>query len=68
MLGNCSLIFPKKADPNNQYVFAQYENEEEKQQAIDKLNGKKIDDENVLKLSPAYVQRPRMPRRGPPAE
>ena len=63
MLGKCSLIYPKRSDPENAYLFAEYENEEEKQAAMDNLNGKKVDEENVLKLSPAYAQRPRGPRR-----
>lgn len=58
MLGNCELIWPK--DPKNikrPYVFAQFNNESDKKDAIEKLNGRKIDEENTLKLSPAYSQR-----------
>lgn len=62
MLGKCTLFFPKKADPENMYAFAQFENEDDKQRAMDSLNGKKVDEENTLKLSPAYSQR-RVPRR-----
>lgn len=63
MLGKCSLIYPKKTDSKNPYVFAQYESEEDKRVAMEKLNGKNIDNEHTLKLSPAYAQRPRVPRR-----
>lgn len=58
MLGKCDLIWPKDAkNAKNPYVFAQFENEDEKKVVMDKLNGKKIDEENTLKLSPAYAQR-----------
>lgn len=63
LLGNCSLIYPKKTDLEAPYVFAQYENEKDKREAMDNLNGKKIDDKNILKLSPAYAQRSRPRRR-----
>ncbi|KRH92996.1 Polyadenylate-binding protein (RRM superfamily) [Pseudoloma neurophilia] len=62
LLGKCSLIYPKKSDPENAYVFAQFETEKEKQTAIDSLNGKKIDEHNTLKLSPAYQSKPRRKR------
>merc|ERR1712050_51511 len=55
MLGNCSLIFPKRSEGKSPYLFAQYQNEEEKKAAIDALDGKKVDGENVLRLSPAYA-------------
>lgn len=58
LLGKCNLIWPKDAkNAKNPYVFAQYENEEDKKDAMDKLNGKKIDEENTLRLSPAYAQK-----------
>ncbi|ELQ76163.1 Polyadenylate-binding protein (RRM superfamily) [Trachipleistophora hominis] len=58
MLGNCDLIWPKDAkNAKKPYVFAQFQTEDEKKEAIDKLNGKKVDEENTLKLSPAYSQR-----------
>lgn len=58
MLGKCDLIWPKDSkNAKRPYVFAQFHNEGEKKEAIEKLNGKKIDEENTLKLSPAYAQR-----------
>merc|ERR1712055_329300 len=58
LLGKCNLIWPKDSkNAKSPYLFAQYETEEDKKTALDNLNGQKIDDENTLKLSPAYGQR-----------
>lgn len=67
MLGNCNLIWPKDSkNAKSPYVFAQFQTEDEKREAIEKLNGKKVDEENNLKLSPAYSQR--FPQRGVPID
>lgn len=50
LLGNCQISLPKN---NKDFMFATFVDERCKNEALFKLNGRKMDDTHVLKLSPA---------------
>ncbi|EPR79759.1 hypothetical protein SLOPH_1788 [Spraguea lophii 42_110] len=60
LLGKCTIIKSKR--PTN-FIIAQFENENMKNEAVEKNNGKQLNDSNVLKIEPAYPPR-RFLRRG----
>lgn len=50
LLGDCYISLPK--DKRN-FMFATFKDEKSKNEALFNLNGKKMDENHVLKLSPA---------------
>ncbi|KAM0686234.1 hypothetical protein COBT_002547 [Conglomerata obtusa] len=60
LLGKCKLFVPKDGKG---YCFADYHDEESKNEAIARLDGKMLDSEHHLKLAPAFYGK-RDERRG----
>lgn len=50
LLGDCQISLPKNS---RDFMFATFADEHAKNRALFELNGKKLDDKHVLKLSPA---------------
>lgn len=50
LLGDCQISLPKSG---RDFMFATFADEQSKNRALYELNGKKLDDRHVLKLSPA---------------
>lgn len=58
MLGDCKLFMPKAPPKGGDgYCFADYPTEQEKNEIVMKLDGKKVDGKYTLKIAPAFLNK-----------